>query len=193
MMSVKFLKFLNKGQGVMGRSLEPVFVLGFWVIPVELQFSIDPATYDQHRNLRPVNWSGTDAIWFKSGNPLSSLWQLHSNSKGIGPDGPDAGNTLIGRDVIAYYDNPGLPLQKIREIRPNASWVWLVQNFTGWIEGEPIQNGPAERLCDVAAWWSIVSVTNFSWQDPKLPGDWQLTSGTGSGTGWADTLKAGPI
>lgn len=193
MATVQFSKFLNKGKGVMGRTLEPVFALGFWLTPVELQFSIDPAIYDRYRNLRPVNWSGPDAIWFKTGNPLSAHWQLHSSSKGIGADGPDPGNASIGRDLIAYYDNPGLPLKKIHEIRPNASWVWLVQNFTGWIEGEPIAGGPAERLCEMAGWWSIVSVANSNWQDPKQPEAWDFISGTDSGTGWADTSKAAPI
>jgi hypothetical protein len=94
--------------------------------------------------------------------------------------------------LIAYYDNPGLPKQKIGMIRPNASWVWLVQNFTGWIEGEPLRGGAAERLCDVAPWWTIVSVLNFNWQDPKLPGDWQFTAHDSSGTGWRDTSKGGP-
>lgn len=73
---VQFSKFLNTGKGVMGRSLQPIFAWGFWVIPVELQFSVfDPAIYDKYRNLRPVNWSGSDGIWFKTGNPLLSLWQ----------------------------------------------------------------------------------------------------------------------
>jgi hypothetical protein len=193
MATVRFSKFLNSGTGVMGRSLAPVSAVGFWLTPVELQFSIEPATYDRYKNLRPVNWSGTDAIWFKSGNPLTAHWQKFSSSNGIGADGPDPGNSSIGRDLIAYYDNPGLPLAKIHAIRPNASWVWLVQNFTGWVEGEPIAGGAAERLCEVAAWWSIVSMANANWQDPKQPEAWDFTSGTGSGTGWADTSKAAPI
>ncbi len=193
MATVQFSKFLNKGTGVMGRTLAPTFVLGFWVTPVELQFAIDPAIYESYRNLRPVNWSGTDAIWFKSGDLFSSPWQRHSSSNGIGADGPDPGNSKITQDLIAYYDNPGLPQRIINRIRPNASWVWLVQNFTGWIEGEPIKGGPAERLCEMAAWWSIVSVANAKWQDPTQQDGWTLTSGTDSGTGWANTSKGGPI
>src|SRR5438477_285006 len=83
MPTVRFSKFLNTGKGVMGRTLAPAFAWGFWVTPVELQFTVEPATYDRYRNLRPVNWSGTDAIWFKSGHPLTAHWQLHSSSKGI--------------------------------------------------------------------------------------------------------------
>jgi hypothetical protein len=177
----------------MGRSLEPVAFTGFFVTPVELQFTVDPATYERYRNLRPVNWSGTDAIWFKTGHPLSSPWQLHRSSKGAGADGPDPGNSSVGRELIAYYDNPGMHLATIHKIRPNPSWVWLVQNFTGWVEGEPVGGGPAERLCEMAAWWSIVSVANSNWEDPSQPDDWGFTSGTGSGTGWADTSKAAPL
>jgi hypothetical protein len=191
--NINFFKFLNQGSGVMGRSLEPVRALDYWLTPVEIQFSVGAVTFDQYRSLRPVNWSGTDAIWFKSGDPLSSPWQLYSKSRGIGSDGPEAANTFIGRDLVAYYDNPGLPLRKIRGIGPSVTWVWLAQNFTGWVEGEPIRGGTAERLCDVVAWWSIVSVANSNWQGPLQSEDWNFTSGTDSGTGWTDTSKAAPI
>lgn len=193
MPTVRFSRFLNQGKGVLGRPLAPVAFTGFWVTPVELQFLIEPATYDKYRNLRPVNWSGSDAIWFKTGSPITGLWQRHSASNGIGADGPDPGNASVSRDLIAYYDNPGIHLATLHAIRPTASWVWLVQNFTGWIEGEPIQGGAPERLCEVAAWWSIVSVANANWPDPKGPEAWDFTSGTDSGTGWADTSKAAPI
>jgi hypothetical protein len=177
----------------MGRPLEPVYAVGFWLRPVELQFSVGPGMFDQYRNLRPVNWSGTDAIWFKSGDPLSSPWHLYRKSGGIGLDGPEQGNAFVGMGLVAYYDNPGLHLSKIHEIGPNVTWVWLAQNFTGWVEGQPIRGGPAERLCDVVAWWSIVSVANSNWQGPVQSEDWNFTTGTDAGTGWTNTSKAAPV
>ena len=74
-----------------------------------------------------------------------------------------------------------------------TSWLHVIQNFTGWIEGTPVSGGQAERLCEVAAWYSIVSIVDSNWDNPSGPPDWQRMGFNKTDTGWTDVNVTPPL
>lgn len=88
-------------------------------------------------------------------------------------------------DVAAYYDSPGPDVVALYSARPLLSRIVAKQNFTGWIEGQPTSGGSVQRLCDVAAWYSVVSLINVS-DDPRAVPRWQRFTSNEVGTGWVD-------
>jgi hypothetical protein len=196
MAGVHFHKLLTDSNdtGLTGRRLGAFSHVQFpevWFLyGVELQFAIPSETHEKYRNLRPRQWSGTESLWIKKGPILGGTWHQHRKSKGNGADDPLAANIVSGKSAIAYWDAPGVNVTLFLDMRP--SQIYVVQNFTGWIQGDPIGGGPAERLCEVAAWYSIVNIGDSNWGQPGAP-KWEFVSGTKAGTGWADTDKAPPI
>jgi hypothetical protein len=154
---------------------------------VELQFDLDPSGFQRYRNLNPIQWSGPEAIWLKDGNPLFSPWQPIHQSQGTGFDKIEPQNIKRQGNVIAYYDNPGPSMISYFDRRPSR--LYVVQNFTGWIVGEPLTGGSPQRLCDVVAWYSVIHLADGNWGKKDALPDWQRMYGDRSGTGWADPNK----
>jgi len=191
MAGASFLKFLNSGTGKTGRSLGISDGAIYRQNAVELQFEIDPAATKSYRNLRPKQWAGTEAVWIKTGHPLTVQFTLHRRSNGSGADDPEAQNIFTSPTLIAYYDAPGPNVGSFLTTRPSR--LYVVQNFTGWIVGDPIKGGVPEQLCEVAAWHSIVSLVDENWDDANAVPKWQRTYGNKSSLGWGDTSKPPPI
>ncbi len=182
---VRFLRFLNTGTGIVGHRLGEVDVLAYRMNGVELQFQIDPSALSQYRNLRPVQWLGPDVVYAKRGSPLTSPWQTIRRASGNDWDNPESANVVRQGNIIAYYDSPGISLTGY--MGTPTSRLHVIQNFTGWVVGDPISGGGVQRLCEVAAWYSVVSLVNPNFDDPNAPPAWHRFSGNSSGTGWRDT------
>lgn len=182
-MGVRFLQFLNSGSGRTGRTLGPTANLTYIQNGVELQFEVTPDVQQQYRNLRPRQWSGPEVAYKKQGQPLGTQWIVAHRSQGTGADDPMPQNVFTASNLIAYYDAPGPNLTPY--IGKGISWLHVVQNFTGWIEGTSA-TGATERLCEAAAWFSIVSVVDENWQSTGGPPRWQRVGLNRSGTGWSD-------
>ena len=191
--NVAFLLFLNSGSGVTGGTLGPVGAGGVYGNGVEIQFSIPQAVRRQYRNIRPTQWSGTEAIWVRSGAPLMGKWQIHRQGPGTGLDDPLAPNIVSRNDLVAYYDSPGPDVFARYLLHNPPARVYAVQNFTGWIIGEPVTGGGAQRLCPVVAWYSIVDLANVNWENPGKTPQWQRLGDSRSGQGWAATNTPPPI
>lgn len=190
--NVTFLRFLNSGSGVTGRTLGPVNAGTVYGNGVEFQFSIPPGARQQYRNIRPTQWSGTETIWVRRGSPLGGQWQIHRQGPGTGLDDPLAPNIVNQNNLIAYYDSPGPDVLTRYLLRNPPSRVYTVQNFTGWIVGEPVTGGGAQRLCPVVAWYGVVDLVNTNWETPGGMPQWQRLGTSHSGQGWAVT-NAPPI
>ncbi|NJN36219.1 MAG: hypothetical protein HC794_03125 [Nitrospiraceae bacterium] len=162
---VQFAQFLNEGTGMVGRQLGHVDVGTFMMNGVEFQFSVTEKAQHEYRQLRPRQWAGPEAVWVKYGNPLTARWEQVSRNNGRGRDDPEQESIVTRADRVAYFDSPGPNLTGHAAHRPPSSRIYVAQNFTGWIEGEPSRGGPAERLCDVVAWHSIVSLANMNWNN----------------------------
>jgi len=187
MPGVRFLRFLNNGSGRTQRSLGEVSTLTFIQNGVELQFEIDAAVLTTHRNLRPVQWSGTEAIWVRRNHPLDGPWTAMRQSRGAGSDDPLPVNIVTTPNVIAYYDSPGPNMTMF--LTPKPVRVYVVQNFTGWIVGEPVRGGQAEALCPVVAWHSILNLGDSDWSEPGAMPHWIRLAGSRSELGWGDTSR----
>ncbi len=185
-MAVQFQQFLNTpGTGRTGRTLGPTATLTFIQNGVELQFSVTSDVVQQYRNLQPRQWSGPEAIYKKQGGPpLGTPWQRVLSGQGTGADDPYPQNILVQPNLVAYYDAPGP--QMTGYTGNGVSWLHVIQNFTGWVEGTPATGGAPVRLCEVAAWYSIVSIVDANWQNPAGPPDWQRMTFNKTGTGWTD-------
>jgi len=184
---VRFSRFLAKGSGLTGKQLGPLSLALHEVNAVELQFAVDSAAHRNYRNLRPVQWSGPEAIWVKYGDPFAQTWQVISKGPGTGSDNPKPEFIAVRPDAIAYYDSPGPFLLGHLSKRPSR--IHVVQNFTGWIVGERRAGGGTERLCPVAAWYSVISLADYNWSDRTASPDYQRISPSGSGTGWRSTAN----
>jgi hypothetical protein len=191
-MGVHFHALLTDSQdkGLTGRRLGAFSHVEFpevWFLyGVELQFAISEDVYDHYKNLRPRQWSGTESVWIKKGPILGGKWHQHRKSKGNGADDPLAHNIVTGKSAIAYWDAPGINVAPFMDMNPRPSQLYVVQNFTGWIIGDSRTDGTTERLCEVAAWYSIINLGDSNWGEPGAP-KWEFVSGTRAGTGWANT------
>jgi len=185
MTTATFSKFLNQGAGVTGRQLGAIKILTFIQNGVELQFSLAADARTRYRNLKPLQWAGTESIWLKEGPVLGGKWRMHLNGPGTGSDNPEPANIVNKGNLIAYWDSPGPNVASF--LGANPSQIYVVQNFTGWIVGDSIKGGTrGERLCEVAAWHSVVNIANSSWGAGGTVPTWQRVHGDRSGTGWVD-------
>lgn len=187
MPGVRFLRFLNQGSGQTQRTLGEVGSLTFIQNGVELQFELDASAHSTHRNLRPVQWAGTEAIWIRRNSPLDGPWSLFRQNAGTGPDDPLAPNIVTTPALIAYYDSPGPNMAHYLTNKPSR--VYVVQNFTGWIVGEPAQGGAPVQLCEVVAWHSILNLGDENWTERGGLPHWIRLSGSRSSLGWGDTSR----
>jgi|GEM_PF-6098283 hypothetical protein len=187
MPGVRFLRFLNTGVGQMQRSLGEVGSLTFIQNGVELQFEINAAVHTTHRNLRPVQWAGPEAVWIRRDNPLDGPWSVFRQGQGTGPDDPLPESILTTPPLIAYYDSPGPNMTHFLTNKPTR--VYVVQNFTGWIVGEPVQGGQPEPLCPVVAWHSILNLGDSDWNERGAVPRWFRLHGSRSALGWGDTSR----
>lgn len=184
MPQVRFQQFLNTGSGRTGRSLGEVQAGLYIMNGVELQFRVDRGIGAIYRNLKPRQWAGPESIWVKTGSPLQSPWTLRHRSQGSGADDPEPQNILVATDLVAYYDSPGPSVMSY--VSPRVSRVFVVQNFTGWVDGDRVRDGVSERTCEVANWHSVISLVDQNWSDPQATQDWARVSGNRSGLGWVD-------
>jgi hypothetical protein len=174
-------RFLNSGTSLLGR------VLGFrssgpyYVNGVEIVFDLDPGVRSRYSVLRPRQWSGPEAVYFKTGPPLGSPWQTRSRGNGAGPDDPQPESQRVTNTAVVYDDSPGPSV--LGHLR--HTWIHAVQNFTGWVEGQPRGGGDFRRLTEVVAWHSVVSVVNPEAGDGGTV--YQPMGFTTSGTGWVPT------
>lgn len=189
MTGVRFKQFLNQGSAVTRRPLGPQANLTFFQNGVELQFAIDATVKNSYRNLKPVQWAGTESIWLKDGPVLGGKWRKYRSGPGTGSDNPESVNIISNATLIAYWDAPGPNVASF--ISMNPSQIYVVQNFTGWIVGDPLKGGASgQRLCDVAAWHSVMNIGNAAWGQKNAVPKWQRVNGSRSGTGWVDPLIA---
>jgi hypothetical protein len=182
---VRFLKFLNSGSGLTKCPLGEVGMGTYIQNGVELQFEANSSALKNYRNIRPVQWAGSDSIWIKQKNPLTQTWQESHQSQCSGPDDPLPDFIARQGSIVAYGDSPGPNMVK----HFKNSRVCAVQNFTGWILGEPLKGGSPQKISEVVAWHSIVSLANTNWSEPDKTPSWQRTTDNRSAIGWADTGK----
>jgi hypothetical protein len=173
-------RFANSGTSRLGRVLGLHNTGPYFVNGIEIVFPLDPGARARYRLLRPRQWSGPEAVFFKSGPPLGSAWHTQSRGDGSGPDDPYPESQRVDADAVVYDDSPGPSL--IGHAR--HTWIHAVQNFTGWVEGVPASGGAAERLTPVVAWHSVVSLVR---PDTNSATSFTSTGFTRSGTGWVPT------
>jgi hypothetical protein len=161
---IRFTHFQNTGRGITGLNLGETSQLTYIMNGVELQFKIESSAVAQYRNLRPVQYAGPEVIYGKRGSPLTSPWQTIHRSQSTGWDNPVPENVVSRGNIIAYYDSPGINVATY--VGTPTSRLHVVQNFTGWVVGEPISGGGVRQLCDVAAWYSVVSLVNQNFDNP---------------------------
>jgi len=116
------------------------------------------------------------------------IFKKNRSGPGTGSDNPEPANIVNKGNMIAYWDSPGPNVASF--LGANPSQIYVVQNFTGWIAGDSVHGGTrGERLCDVAAWHSVVNIANSSWGTSASVPTWQRVHGDRSGTGWVDPSK----
>jgi len=128
--------------------------------------------------------TGSEAV--QMNDPLTSPWRTIVRSPGMGWDNPVPESVVSRDNIIAYYDSPGINILLPDAMNP-TSRLHSVQNFTGWVVGEPRSGGGVRQLCDVAAWYSVVSLVNPNFDNPDARPAWNRFYGNRSGTGWANT------
>ncbi len=181
MAGVTFVSFSNSGKSVLGFDLGPDDSSIYKTNRVELQFKIDPALRQTYK-LSARQWSGPEAYWIKQGPPLSVPWTAQTSGAGGGSDDPLLDFVKNDGALLAYYDSPGPDVSKYVDKR--LSRIYVVQNFTGWVEGKPLRGGGAAvRLCEVVAWFSVVSLVCPNFAETSTP-QWQRFVGNDTGTGW---------
>ncbi len=185
--TVSFSSFLNSGTGLTNRSLGPTRGL-YMTNGVELKFEADRAALENYQNLQPLQWSGPESIWIKQGNFFENKWEKRLQTQGSGADNPLPQNVARQNNFIAYWDSPGPSILG----HSKNSRVYVVQNFTGWIVGEPKNGGSSQRLSEVASWHSIVSLLNSNGASPGSQPDWNMIDNQ-SGTGWRTTEQPDSI
>jgi hypothetical protein len=178
-------RFSNSGTSQLGRTLGfhssgPYFVNG-----IEIVFPLDPGARARYTGLRPRQWSGPEAVFSKTGQPLGSPWQIMSRGNGSGPDDPQPESQRVDDHSVLYDDSPGPSVLG----HVGHTWIHAVQNFTGWVEGRPRSGGAVQRLTEVIAWYSVISVVNpDAGSDAGAgAGQYQPMGFTRSGTGWVPT------
>ena len=184
---VSLEEFLTTGTALNGQRLGFKTVFTYWVNAVELRFALGAAP-QQYRDLRPRQYSGTEAVWIKRGHPFETAWINISEGPGTGWDDPLPQSITRQPQRIAYFDSPGPnlgPLVAARAGRP--SWIYVVQNFTGWIEVVPTAGGSPQRISPVIPWYSIISVLDPNWAEAGAAPQYAEVSQTGAGRGWKPT------
>lgn len=187
MADAQFSKFLNQGTGLFNRTLGVLDSLGFMMNAVELQFLLGDGVRTRYPRLKIVQWSGTESVWCKEGDVYKAPWKQVSSSRGSGDDSPDPGNVTSQGGVIAFYDSPGV--QSGKAAYQAYSMLYVVQNFTAWVDSD---DGNGERIGELAAWHSVVSLINNQWRDRQATRGWRRYYGNHTGLGWEDTSKAPP-
>ncbi len=180
--SVRPGRFVNSGSSQLGRPLG--FHPAGWHFTngIEVIFDLDSGAAAYFSDLRPRQWSGPEAEYFKTGHPAFSPWQTKRRGPGSGADDPQPENQRVTDKAVVFYDSPG------PSAYPGHTWIHAVQNFTCWVEGRPKAGGAARRLTEVVSWHSVISVVNpDATGDAGAAGVYRETSQTRSGTGWVAT------
>ena len=182
---VVLASFGTQGTALSGRALGPLSVGGYFENWVELRFSIGDA--DKHfKHLAPRQYSGTEALWIKRGNPITTPWVNLASGPGSGWDNPLAPSITRQAGTIAFTDSPGPNVGVlVASAAGRPSRVYSVQNFTAWIEGQG--PGRAEPISPVVAWYSVVHIADRNWNDSTAPPDYVHQYGSGAGQGWRPT------
>lgn len=174
-------RFSNSGTSQLGRTLGFHSVGPYFTNGIEIVFVLDPGARARYTSLRPRQWSGPEAVFFKTGQPLGSAWRTMHRGNGSGPDDPLPESQRVDDHAVIYDDSPGA--SALGHI--GHTWIHAVQNFTGWVEGRPTSGGAPRRLTEVVAWHSVVSVVNPTAGSDA--GSYQPMGFTRSGTGWVPT------
>ncbi len=174
-------RFSNSGTSQLGRTLGFHGSGPYLTNGIEIVFALDPGARARYASLRPRQWSGPEAVFFKTGQPLGSAWQTMSRGNGSGPDDPLLESQRVDNHAVIYDDSPGPSV--LGHI--GHTWIHAVQNFTGWVEGRPTSGGGSRRLTEVVAWHSVVSVVNPD--AGSGAGSYRPMGFTRSGTGWVPT------
>lgn len=175
-------RFLNSGTSQLGRALGFHGSGQYYVNGIEIVFDLDPGVRARYSALRPRQWSGPEAVFFKTGPPLGSRWQTQSRGEGAGPDDPQPESQRVTDTAVIYDDSPGASVLG----HLGHTWVHAVQNFTGWVEGKPRKGGDFQRLTEVVAWHSVLSIVNPQAADGGT--SYQPMGFTTTGTGWVPTV-----
>ncbi len=172
-------RFANSGTSQLGRRLGFIPVGAYFANGIEIVFDLDPGARARYTELHPRQWSGPEAVYFKTGPPLSSSWQTMLRGSGSGADDPLPESQRITDRAVVYDDSPGVSVLGHR----GHTWIHVVQNFTGWVQGRPRSGGAVRRLTEAVAWHSVISVVN-----PEAGRDggssYHETADTRSGPGW---------
>ena len=163
-----------------GQALGPRDGWANFLNAVEITFNVtDAKIASQYRNVRPYQWSGPEAIWIQtvSEDTKEYNWTVNKSGPGTGEDLPAPENTKYkpasggSPGIVAYYDNPGLTVGLLSSLdSQGAVGIYAVQNFTGWVVGDPPRGAPAERLSEVLSWYSTVCIL-------KIDGNWRRYPG----------------
>ena len=174
-------RFVNAGRSQLGNQLGFRSAGQYIVNGIEIVFDLDPGVRAGYRTLQPRQWTGPEAVYFKTGLPLGTPWHTMRRSGGDAPDDPEAESQRLTDQALVYDDSPGPSVLG----HLGHSWIHTVQNFTGWVEGVPLSGGGPQRLTEVVAWNSVISVINpEASADGTGGGSYQPTAYTRSGTGW---------
>jgi len=188
MASVVFRQFLNVGTGISQRRLGPIDITFYRLNGVELQFDVGGPAVAADRNLALRQWSGPEGVWTKTGAPLNVPWTLVRRSQGSGADDPMPESVVRQNDIFAMWDSPGP--QMTGYVGRGISRVYVVQNFTTWVEGQSIRTGQVERLSAVAAWHGVCDLVSMDWAEGGT--SWSRMPQNRTGTGWVDTSGSPP-
>ncbi|MGF6414018.1 hypothetical protein OKW37_005753 [Paraburkholderia sp. MM5482-R2] len=177
--------FLNQGSGLTGKPLGPTPSAAGFLYGIEIQFRFDSTSFPTIGVFRPAQWAGPQAVWVKTGNPITSTWANALNDPaGSGPDDPLPQAIFRGPGVVAFYDSPGPILTSLG--KPGFSRYVAMANFTASVKGDPSAGGQAQRVCQDIAWHYIVSLGNENWTSPTATPRWTFIAGTEAGVGWVD-------
>jgi hypothetical protein len=174
--------FTNSGPSTLG-PLGYFTELGFYMNGVQLTFPAGAAA-GAYTNLTPRQWQGPEAT-YTCDQYLGGPWNTLLNDSGKGSDEILAKFQSVTASAVTYYDEPGPLAALYLADDPALKRVHTVQNFTGWVEGVPMGGGPAQRISDILAWHSVMSLGLGS-DDAGKP-SFQPYPPTGSGTGWVGT------
>jgi hypothetical protein len=158
--------------------------LGFFVTGtyyhngVEITFPLAKGASDMYSGLTPRQVAGPEAEYLTTRS--NHAWVTLMRDSGTGDDDPLPQNRGMYTDAAMYYDSPGPNVGPIVAGTPDFHRVYCVQNFTGWLEGDPPNGGSPQRLTEMIAWHSIVDVEREGDTYRMNP-----TDRTRVGTGWS--------